>query len=129
MSTQATSPAKLTTAAVFPRYYLLENLAVRDDGSILVTAALQKELWYVPPAHAAATAEPVLLHTFGEIASGIVETEPDVFYISTSDGYTMHESFLHHLDLRHWTPAEPVRAETVLKFGHPVGALNGSCVL
>ena len=129
LSTQETSPAKLTTAAVFPRYYFLENLAVRHDGSILVTAALQKELWYVPPAHAATPAEPVLLHTFGEIASGIVEAEPDVFYISTSDAYTTHESFLHRLDLRHWTPGELVRTETVLEFGHPVGGLNGSCLL
>ena len=54
MQTQETSLAKLTTVADFPPYYSLENLAVRADGSILVTAALQKELWYIPPAEAAA---------------------------------------------------------------------------
>ena len=129
MPTKDSPLAKLTTIAVFPRYYLLGNLAVRDDGSILVTAALQKELWYVPPADAGAPAEPVLLHTFGQTASGIVETEPDVFYICTSDGFATHESFLHRLDLRHWAPGQPVRAKTVLKFGNPVGGLTGSCLL
>jgi hypothetical protein len=129
MPTQETSLAKLATVAVFPPYYFLENLAVRHDGSILVTAALQKELWYIPPADAAGQSGPVLVHTFGQLASGIVEAEPDVFYISTSDGYTTYESFLHRLDLRHWAPGEPVRAETVLTFGEPAGGLNGSCLL
>jgi hypothetical protein len=129
MQTQETSRAKLTTVAVFPQYYFLENLAVRDDGSILVTTALQKELWYIPPADTNAPAGPVLVHTFDHLASGIVETEPDVFYISTSDGYRTHESFLHRLDLRRWKPGEPVAAETVLEFGDPVGGLNGSCLV
>jgi hypothetical protein len=129
MQTQETSLAKLNTVAVFPQYYLLENLAVRDDGSILVTAALQRELWYIPPADAAARPGPVLAHTFDQLAAGIVETEPDVFYISTSDGDTTHESFLHRLDLRHWNPGEAVSAESVLQFGEPAGGLNGSCLL
>jgi hypothetical protein len=129
MPAQETSLARLTTVAVFPQYYCLENLAVRHDGSILVIAASQEELWYVPPAAGVAAAEPLLLHTFGQLASGIVETEPDVFCISTSDGWATHESFLHRIDLRHWTPGQPVRAETVLKFGDPVGGLNGSCLL
>ena len=72
MRTQETSLAKLTTVAVFPQYYLLENLAVRADGSILVTAALHKELWYIPPADAALRPGPVLVHTFDQLASGIV---------------------------------------------------------
>ena len=129
MQSQETSLAKLTTVAVFPQYYCLENLAVRHDGSILVTAAFQKELWYIPPADVDAPAGPVLVHTFDQLASGIVETDPDVFHISSSDGYTTHESFLHRLDLRHWNPGEPVRAETVLEFADPVGGLNGSCQL
>jgi len=129
MPTQQTSRARLSTVALFPPYYVLENLAVRDDGSILVTAGLHKQLWYVPPADLATPGGPTLLHTFDQLASGIVETEPDVFYISTSDGYPMHESCLHHLDLRHWTPGQPVRPEAVLKFGGPVGRLTGSCLL
>ena len=34
--------------AHFPEKYFLENLAVRADGSVLITAVLQKELWSVP---------------------------------------------------------------------------------
>jgi hypothetical protein len=71
----------------------------------------------------------VLVHNFGQRASGIVEIQPDVFCISTSDGYATHESFLHRLDLRRWNPGQPVRAETVLQFGEPTGGLNGSCLL
>jgi len=128
MRTQGTPSAKLTTVAVFPQNSFLENLAVRADGSILVTEILQKQLWYVPPA-AAVPAEPVPVHTFDQFTMGIVETEPDVFYINTSDPFTAHESFLHRLDLRHWTPGDPARAEDVLKFDVSAGGLNGSCLL
>jgi hypothetical protein len=44
----------LTPVAYFPENYFLENLAVRADQSILITAVLQKELWWVPPADPAA---------------------------------------------------------------------------
>ncbi len=40
--------ATLTPVAYFPEHYFLENLAVRADGSLLVTAVLRRELWYVP---------------------------------------------------------------------------------
>jgi hypothetical protein len=129
MRTHEPSRATLTTVAVFPRYYSLDDLAVRRDGSILVTAAWRRELWYIPPAGTRAPAEPVLVHTFDQLASGLVETQPDVFHVSTSDGHQGHESFLHRLDLRRWNPGEPVRAETVLRFGGPVGGLAGSCLL
>jgi len=122
------SQAKLTSVAVFPRYYSLDNLAVRRDGSILVIAALQQELWYIPPADTRGPAEPILVHTFDQLASGLVETQPDVFLLSTSDG-PAHESFLRRLDLRQWNLGEPVRAETVLEFGEPGGGLAGSCLL
>ena len=38
----------VTPVAYFPEKYFLENLVVRADGSVLITAVLQKELWYVP---------------------------------------------------------------------------------
>jgi hypothetical protein len=126
--TQEPSRAKLAAVAVFPRYYWLDDLAVRRDGSILVTAALQRELWYIPPADMPGRAEPILVHTFDQLASGLVETQPDVFLLSTSDG-PAHESYLRRLDLRHWDPGEPVRAETVLRFGEPADGLAGSCLL
>jgi hypothetical protein len=34
----------LTPVAYFPQEYFLENLAVRSDGSVLITTVLQKEL-------------------------------------------------------------------------------------
>ena len=120
---------KLTTVAAFPRYCPLDNLAVRRDGSILVTAAFQQELWYVPPAGARPRGRPVLAHTFDRMASGLVETQPDVFHVSTSSGPRAHEFFLDRLDLRRWNPGEPVRVETVLQLGDPVGSLAGSCLL
>ena len=91
-------------------------------------AALQQELWYIPPADTRGRAEPILVHTFDQLASGLVETQPDVFLLSTSDG-PAHESFLRRLDLRRWSLGEPVRAETVLKFGDPADGLAGSCLL
>jgi hypothetical protein len=129
MQTQEPTRAKLTTVAVFPRYYSLGNLAVRRDGSILMTAALQQELWYISLADTRPQARPVLVHTFDQVISGLVETQPDVFHISTSNGHRAHESFLHRLDLRHWNPGEPVRVETVLQFGDPADGLAGSCLL
>jgi hypothetical protein len=84
MPTQQTSRARLTTVAVFPQNSFLENLAVRADGSILVTEILQKRLWYVPPAAGAVPAEPGPAHTFDQFTMGIVEAEPDVFYLTSS---------------------------------------------
>src|SRR5215471_17435203 len=40
--------AKLTTVAEFPVGFFLENVAVRTDGSLLVTELSKKGLWYVP---------------------------------------------------------------------------------
>ena len=127
MRTQEASTAKLTTVAVFPENSFLENLAVRADGSILVTEILQRQLWHIPPERV--PAEPVPVHTFGQFTMGIVEAGPDVFYINTSDPFTAHTSYLHRLDLRQWNPGEPVRSETVLEFPAQAGGLNGSCLL
>jgi hypothetical protein len=120
---------KLTTVAAFPKNYFLENLAVRSDNSVLVTALNHKELWYVPPSSNGVQVEPQLLYTFPQFAMGIVEAEPDVFYISSSDIYTWHESSLHRLDLRGWVPGNAVTPESVLRFSEPVRGLNGSCVI
>jgi hypothetical protein len=129
MLTDNVLQAKLTTVAAFQKNYFLENLAVRSDNSILITALNHKELWYVPPSRDDSTVEPLLLFTFSQLAMGIVEAEPDVFYISTSDMYTSHESYLHRLDLRGWLPGMAVTPEAVLRFPEPVRGLNGSCVV
>ncbi len=65
--------ARLTVAASFLPHFFLENLAIRYDNSILVTVATRKELWYVPPPREGAQVDPMLLHTFDEMATGIVD--------------------------------------------------------
>lgn len=40
--------ARLTIAAEFPERFFLESLAVRADGSMLITVRNRKELWFVP---------------------------------------------------------------------------------
>src|SRR5271156_305750 len=92
MLTDNVLQAKLTTVATFPKNYFLENLVVRSDNSILITALNHKELWYVPPSRHDSPVEPLPLFTFSQLAMGIVEASPDVFYISTSDIYTWDES-------------------------------------
>lgn len=129
MRPENTPQAKLTTIASFPENYFLENIAVRSDNSMLVTVMNQKELWFAPPAPTRAMVEPLLLCRFGQPALGIVEVEPDVFYICTSNIYTSHESYLHRIDLRGWTPGAEVSPEVVLEFPKPVGALNGCCLI
>jgi hypothetical protein len=116
MSSNVMPRTRLATVAAFPKNYFLENLAVRSDNSVLVTALNHKELWYVPPSSNGIQVEPQLLYTFPQFAMGIVEAEPDVFYISTSDIYTSHESSLHRLDLRGWVPGNAVTPESVLRF-------------
>jgi hypothetical protein len=119
----------LTPAAYFPEKYFLENLAVRSDGSVLVTAVLQKELWCVPGPEPRAEVTPVLVHTFKHMVSGIVEVEPDVFVISMSDAYDSHESHLLRIDLTNWQPGDPVSPETIYTFDERACGLNGSCLI
>ena len=73
----------LTSVAVFPENSFLENLAVRRNDSILVTVLNRKEVWYVPAPRAELPVKPMLVHKFAHMPMGIVETEPDIFYVST----------------------------------------------
>jgi len=70
------APAHIGPIASFPPHFFLENLAVRADGSILVTVLNHKQLWYVPAPDGGRPVTPVLVHTFDGCAMGIVETEP-----------------------------------------------------
>jgi len=58
----------------------------------------------VAPPSPGADVEPVLLHTFDELTTGIAELEPDVFVVFTTNAYTTHENYMHRLDLRGWMP-------------------------
>ena len=119
----------LTPVAYFPQKYFLENLAVRADHSILITAVLQKELWWVPPATSEAVVEPVLVHMFEHPVTGITEVAPDVFIISLTEAYTSHESHLVRIDFTSWAPGTPVSPEVIYTFDERVRGLNGSCLL
>jgi hypothetical protein len=119
------SPAKITTFAEFPTHTMLENLALRADGSVLVVASPQRQVWYAPAPTDGLPVEPILLHTFdeGQLAQSLVEAEPDVFYVCTYGDAT-----LHRFDLRGWTPGMSVSPTKVLDFASPAGP-NGSCLL
>jgi hypothetical protein len=119
----------MTPIAYFPEKYFLENLAVRGDGSVLITAVLQKELWWVPKPGLGTDVSPVLVHTFEHPVTGIVEVEPDVFIISLTEGYTSHESHLVRVDFTDWTPGQPVSPDIIFAFDDRVRGLNGSCLL
>jgi hypothetical protein len=117
--------AKITTIANFPKRFMLENLAVRADGSVLVTAVNRMQVWYVPAPSELMPVEPILLHTFddGQLAMSFVEAQPDIFYVATYGRAT-----LHRFDLRGWTPGAPVKPAKVLDFEPPAGP-NGACLL
>lgn len=119
----------LTPVAYFPKGYFLENLAVRKDGSVLVSSLLHKELWCVPGPEPRLDVKPVLVHAFDTIVVSMVEVEPEIFIVSLSDGYTTHKSHLARIDLSGWTPGEPVLPEIIYTFDYRVRALNGSCLL
>jgi sugar lactone lactonase YvrE len=68
---------------------------------------------------------PALVHTFDRLALGIVEAEPDIFYVSTAEA---EGATLERFDLRGWVPGAPVKHTRVLTFDRPAG-LNGACLL
>src|SRR5271163_553015 len=115
--------ANLTTIASFPKHFFLENLAVRADGSILVTVLNHKQLWYVPAPDGSQSVTPALVHTFDQFATGIAETDRDIFYVSTAV-----QASLERFDFRGWVPGTPVQPIRVLTFDQPA-VLNGSCLI
>jgi hypothetical protein len=88
-----------------------------------------QELWYIPSPSADVPVDPLLIWTFAQPTMGIVEVEPEIFYICTSNLYTSHESFLHRLDMRDWRPRMSVKPKVVLEFPERARGLNGSCLI
>jgi hypothetical protein len=119
-----TTRAKLISVASFPEQFFIENMTVRQDGSILVTVLNRKELWYVPAPGAELPVQPVLVYTFDDTPMGVVEAEPDIFYANT-----MGRPTLVRFDLRGWSPGQSPAPTTVLTFDQPAAALNGSCLI
>ena len=129
MSHNKALQAQLKTVAEFPKNYFLENLAVREDNSVLVTAMNNKELWYVPPAEGDTQAQPVRLHTFDAPTTGLAEIEPDVFLMLAGNLYTTHESFIYKIDLTRWSPGDLIKPELFCRFPSEARGLNGCCLL
>ena len=125
----STSSATLTTVAEFPKHSFLENLAVRSDNSVLISEIKGSALWFVPGPQGDSPVEPVVLHKFEQLPLAIVEIEPDVFYVCVSNIYTTHESHLVRIDLRGWTPGEPIDPQVVLDFPPQARGLNGACLI
>lgn len=121
--------ARLTTVAEFPTQYFLENLAVRADDSILVTAMNQRELWYVPAAADGEQVEPARLHTFDTPVTGLAEIEPDVFLMLAGNLYTTHEAFIHRVDLRGWKPGDSIKTDMLCQMPQNARGLNGCCLI
>ncbi|MDR3660637.1 MAG: hypothetical protein P4L86_09610 [Mycobacterium sp.] len=124
MTTDKATRAKLTTIAYFPEQFFLENLAVRADGSILVTVLNHKQLWHVPTPTTELPVNPVLVHTFESLTMGIVEAEGDVFYVCTFGPATVER-----VDLRAWSPGARANVSRVLTFDPPGAVLNGCCLI
>lgn len=124
MTISNTTTSSLAAVANFPPNYFLENIAVRGDGSILVTALNHGELWYLPAPNRTIPVEPVLVATLDGLTMGIVETEPDIFYVGT-----LGDPALHRFDFRGWTPGGAVPSSRVLTFAPDSAGPNGSCLL
>ena len=129
MSHNKAPRARLTTVATFPEKYFLENLAVRSDNSVLVTAMNHHELWFAPPFNGGDPVEAECIHTFEHPVTGIAEADPDIFYLLVGELYTTHEAYLYRLDLRCWTAGSPARPEKVCSFPKETRGPNGCCMV
>ena len=76
--------ADISPIASFPPHFFLGDAPVRADGSILVTVLSPEQLWLCPRPRWQPTIAPVLVHTSMVLRDqGVVETEPDIFYVGT----------------------------------------------
>ncbi|WP_420608351.1 hypothetical protein [Novosphingopyxis sp.] len=121
--------AKLTIVAEFPEHFFLENLAIRSDGSMLVTVANRKELWFVPATREALAVEPLHLFTFEYNACFVVEWQAERFVIGVADVYDTRRARLYELDLSGWIPGTAVSPRQILEFPQPWAGLNGGCMI
>jgi hypothetical protein len=96
---------------------------------MLISLASKGELWFLPSPAAKTPVEPSKVCAFGFLCGGIVETEPDVFHVSTGKFYNTDEGFLNRVDLRGWEPGREVKPEMVLQLPKSVRAPNGSCLV
>ena len=121
--------AKLTVVAEFPQHFFLENLAVRADDSLLVTAQNRKELWFVPAPDTHGPVHPLLLHTFEFNTLFVVEWRPERFLLGVADVYDTREAKLYELDFGGCSAGTPIKPRLALTFPEPRSGLNGACLI
>ena len=121
--------AKLTVVAEFPEQFFLENMAIRSDGSMLVTVQNRHELWFVPAPGGTSPVKPILLSNFEFNTTFVVEWKPERFILGVADVYRTHEARLYEIDLRGWSPGTPIAPRLVLEFPKPWVGLNGACLI
>jgi hypothetical protein len=129
MKMRTAPQAQLTVVAEFPEKYFLENLAVREDGSILVTALNKNELWLVPAPADGSLVEPALVHTFEFNTMFVVEWRPDRFLVGAADVYGTRVARLYEVDMRGWGAGRKTEPRFLLEFPEPKVGLNGGCLL
>jgi hypothetical protein len=119
--------AKLTIVAEFPEHFFLENMAVRTDGSMLITVLNRNELWFVPTPHETLPVQPLFLHSFEFNTTFVVEWKPERFLLGVADVYDTRQARLYEIDLTGWSPGAPIAPRLVLEFPKPWVGLNGAC--
>jgi hypothetical protein len=132
LMTTSNMSAQVTTVATFPSGVFPENIAVRKDGSILVTDPLTRHLHFIPHASTKTSQiTPIPLLSFEESPMGIVEVEPDVFYMTTSTPFDYESpKALWRIDFNGFKiPTSTTKPERIVEFPPEVRFLNGSAVL
>lgn len=120
--------AKVHTVASFKPGTFLENIIIRSDGSILVTAITPPVLYYLPPPESEEVV-PQVVCTFDAPAMGIIEAGQDIFYISTTGFLQGGNNKLWKLDMNSYKASDRLEATLVLTFPPRAKVLNGSAAL
>jgi hypothetical protein len=129
MTTPRIPQAQLTVVAEFPERFFLENLAVRADGSILVTVVNRNELWLAPAPGERLPVQPAPVHTFEFNTTFVVEWRTDRFLVGVADVYRSREARIYEVDMRGWSAGRRIEPRLVLELPEPKVGVNGGCLL
>ncbi|KAL9615817.1 MAG: hypothetical protein Q9160_009239 [Pyrenula sp. 1 TL-2023] len=124
----------VTNVWTFPNGTWVENLAVRSNGQILATLLTSPQVYQIDPNNKTPTA---LVHTFHSFrgALGIIEQEPDIFYVVVGNGSfqifpdTAGSFTIFRLDVSHFIPGQTPATVTKVANIPTSSYLNGVTVL